>query len=215
MEAPPRGTQLPKANSNNNPEGKMSEPRGGSVSGSRPARNGAAPEPASGSAGPGRGLSRAHRPGAFLRPPLPLRRPGPAMPRLLLIFLLLVPHLGRATAPSPGNSTEPPRAVTRNETQSGTEHESGPRLSVGSGLPVLRRAVYVLSALSALAAFYFMLRAFRPRSEGPRNEPKTHFRLKKPQRKKYGLLSSQDENIELGSLDSDEDTVFESRNLRR
>ncbi|XP_074385139.1 protein FAM174C isoform X3 [Zonotrichia albicollis] len=200
MEAPPRGTQLPKANSNNNPEGKMSEPRGGSVSGSRPARNGAAPEPASGSAGPGRGLSRAHRPGAFLRPPLPLRRPGPAMPRLLLIFLLLVPHLGRATAPSPGNSTEPPRAVTRNETQSGTEHESGPRLSVGSGLPVLRRAVYVLSALSALAAFYFMLRAFR---------------LKKPQRKKYGLLSSQDENIELGSLDSDEDTVFESRNLRR
>ncbi|XP_064590501.1 protein FAM174C isoform X3 [Zonotrichia leucophrys gambelii] len=178
----------------------MSEPRGGSVSGSRPARNGAAPEPASGSAGPGRGLSRAHGPAAFLRPPLPLRRPGPAMPRLLLIFLLLVPHLGRATAPSPGNSTEPPRAVTRNETQSGTEHESGPRLSVGSGLPVLRRAVYVLSALSALAAFYFMLRAFR---------------LKKPQRKKYGLLSSQDENIELGSLDSDEDTVFESRNLRR
>ncbi|KAM6993322.1 protein FAM174C [Passerculus sandwichensis] len=139
------------------------------------------------------------------------------MPRLLLllIFLLLAPRLGRATAPSPGNSTEPPRAVTRNETQSGTEHQSGPRLSVGSGLPVLRRAVYVLSALSALAAFYFMLRAFRPRSEGPRNEPKTHFRLKKPQRKKYGLLSSQDENIELGSLDSDEDTVFESRNLRR
>lgn len=54
-----------------------------------------------------------------------------------------------------------------------------------------------------------------PRSEGSRNEPKTHFRLKKPQRKKYGLLSNQDDNIELGSLDSDEDTVFESRNLRR
>ncbi|XP_039551784.1 protein FAM174C isoform X3 [Passer montanus] len=163
-------------------------------------RNGAAPEPASGSAGPGRGLRRAHRPGAFLRPPLPLRRPGPAMPRLLLLLFLLVPHLGRAAAPSPGNSTEPPRAATGNDTHTEPEHESGPRLSVGSGLPVLRRAVYVLSALSALAAFYFMLRAFR---------------LKKPQRKKYGLLSSQDENIELGSLDSDEDTVFESRNLRR
>ncbi|XP_066061981.1 LOW QUALITY PROTEIN: protein FAM174C [Chamaea fasciata] len=198
----------------------MSEPRGGSVSGSRPARNGAAPEPASGSAGPGRCLRRAHRPGAFLRPPLPLRpRPGPAMPRLLLLLLLLifllVPHLGRAAAPSPGNSTVPPRAATGNETQTESEHESGPRLSVGSGLPVLRRAVYVLSALSALAALYFVLRAFRPRSEGSRNEPKTHFRLKKPQRKKYGLLSSQDENIELGSLDSDEDTVFETRNLRR
>nr|XP_012426735.4 protein FAM174C [Taeniopygia guttata] len=144
------------------------------------------------------------------------------MPRrllILLLFLLLAPHLGRAVAPSAGssagNSTEPPRAAPRNETQSVWEHEPGPRLSVGSGLPVLRRAVYVLSALSALAALYFMLRAVRPRSEGPRNKPKTHFRLKKPQRKKYGLLSSQDENIELGSLDSDEDTVFESRNLRR
>ncbi|XP_063260937.1 protein FAM174C isoform X3 [Prinia subflava] len=178
----------------------MSEPRSGSVSGSRPARNGAAPEPASGSAGPGRCLRRAHRPGAFLRPPLPLRRPGPAMPRLLLLLFLLIPHLGRAASPSPGNSTEPPRAATRNETQTESEHESGPRLSVGSGLPVLRRAVYVLSVVSALAALYFLLRAFR---------------LKKPQRKKYGLLSSQDENIELGSLDSDEDTVFETRNLRR
>ncbi|XP_068853297.1 protein FAM174C isoform X2 [Aphelocoma coerulescens] len=181
----------------------MSEPRGGSASGSRPARNGAAPEPASGSAGPGRCLRRAHRPGAFLRPPLPLRCPGPAMPRLLLLLLLLfllVPHLGRAAAPSPGNSTEPPRAAAGNETQSGSEHESGPRLSVGLGLPVLRRAVYVLSALSALAGLYFVLRAVR---------------LKKPQRKKYGLLSSHDENIELGSLDSDEDTVFETRNLRR
>ncbi|XP_066192163.1 protein FAM174C isoform X2 [Sylvia atricapilla] len=138
------------------------------------------------------------------------------MPRLLLLLiLLLVPLLGRAAAPSPGNSTEPLRAATGNETQTESEHESGPRPSVGSGLPVLRRAVYVLSALSALAALYFVLRAFRPRSEGSRNEPKTHFRLKKPQRKKYGLLSSQDENIELGSLDSDEDTVFETRNLRR
>lgn len=110
--------------------------------------------------------------GAFLRPPLPLRCPGPAMPRrllILLLFLLLVPHLGRAVAPSAGssagnsagNSTEPPRAAPRNETQSVWEREPGPRLSVGSGLPVLRRAVYVLSALSALAALYFMLRAVR------------------------------------------------------
>ncbi|XP_056368847.1 protein FAM174C isoform X2 [Oenanthe melanoleuca] len=145
------------------------------------------------------------------------------MPRLLLLLLfllsLLIPHLGRAAAPSPANSTanstELPRTTARNETQPGSEQESGPRLSLGSGLPVLRRAVYVLSALSALAALYFVLRAFRPRSEGPRNEPKTHFRLKKPQRKKYGLLSSQDDTIELGSLDSDEDTVFESRSLRR
>lgn len=54
-----------------------------------------------------------------------------------------------------------------------------------------------------------------PRPEGAGGERKPRFRLKKPQRKKYGLLSSYDENIELASLDSDEDTVFESRNLRR
>lgn len=53
------------------------------------------------------------------------------------------------------------------------------------------------------------------RSEGPRNEPKTRSRLKKPQRKKYGLLSNYDENIEMASFDSDEDTVFETKNLRR
>ncbi|KAF1546313.1 putative membrane protein C19orf24, partial [Eudyptes schlegeli] len=57
--------------------------------------------------------------------------------------------------------------------------------------------------------------SFSLRSEGPRNERKTHFRLKKPQRKKYGLLSNYDENIEMASFDSDEDTVFETRNLRR
>uniref|UniRef100_A0A8C6YRI7 Uncharacterized protein n=1 Tax=Nothoprocta perdicaria TaxID=30464 RepID=A0A8C6YRI7_NOTPE len=53
------------------------------------------------------------------------------------------------------------------------------------------------------------------RSERPRNELKTNFRLKKPQRKKYGLLSNYDENIEMASFDSDEDTVFETRNLKR
>lgn len=86
------------------------------------------------------------------------------MPRrllLLLLLFLLVPHLGRAAVPNPGNSTEPPRVTTRNDTQSGSEQKSGPRPSLGSGLPVLRRAIYVLSALSALAALYFVLRAFR------------------------------------------------------
>ncbi|OPJ86608.1 hypothetical protein AV530_006742 [Patagioenas fasciata monilis] len=95
----------------------------------------------------------------------------------------------------------------------GRRRPPGSALPLGSGLPVLKRAVYVLSGLSVLAALYFILRAFR--SQGPRNEHKTHFRLKKPQRKKYGLLANYDENIEMASLDSDEDTVFESKNLRR
>ncbi|KAM6369056.1 protein FAM174C [Pluvialis apricaria] len=146
-------------------------------------------------------------------------RPEPLC-RLLLLLLLL--HTGRAASPPPSaapsslNGTE---AAVGNETRPGpppaSQSPPGSVLPAGSGLPVLKRAVYVLSALSALAALYFLLRAFRPRSEGPRNERKTHSRLKKPQRKKYGLLSNYDENVEMASFDSDEDTVFETRNLRR
>ncbi|XP_040448162.1 protein FAM174C isoform X2 [Falco naumanni] len=142
----------------------------------------------------------------------------------LLCLLLLLGHAGRAASPappanlSPLNGTEAPRAAAGNGTRPGLPPASrrppGSGLPAASGLPVLKRAMYVLSALSALAALYFLLRAFRPRSEGPRNEHKTHSRLKKPQRKKYGLLSNYDENIEMASFDSDEDTVFETKNLR-
>uniref|UniRef100_A0A8B9S0E7 Family with sequence similarity 174 member C n=1 Tax=Accipiter nisus TaxID=211598 RepID=A0A8B9S0E7_9AVES len=146
-------------------------------------------------------------------------------PRRLCLLLLLLLHVARAASPappatpSPLNATEAPRAAAGNGTWPGpspaSQRPPGSGLWAGSGLPVLKRAVYVLSALSLLAALYFLLRAFRPRSGGPRNERKTHFRLKKPQRKKYGLLSNYDENIEMASFDSDEDTVFETRNLRR
>ncbi|XP_035427293.1 protein FAM174C isoform X2 [Cygnus atratus] len=119
-------------------------------------------------------------------------------PRCLLLILLLLLLQGSwaatPTALAPLNATEVPRVAAGNGTRPGL----GPL--PGLGLPVLKRALYVLSALSALAAFYFLLRAVR---------------LKKPQRKKYGLLSNYDENIEMASLDSDEDTVFETRNLRR
>ncbi|XP_040448164.1 protein FAM174C isoform X3 [Falco naumanni] len=127
----------------------------------------------------------------------------------LLCLLLLLGHAGRAASPappanlSPLNGTEAPRAAAGNGTRPGLPPASrrppGSGLPAASGLPVLKRAMYVLSALSALAALYFLLRAFR---------------LKKPQRKKYGLLSNYDENIEMASFDSDEDTVFETKNLR-
>lgn len=38
--------------------------------------------------------------------------------------------------------------------------------------------------------------------------------LKKPQRRRYGLLANTEDPTEMASLDSDEETVFESRNLR-
>lgn len=122
-------------------------------------------------------------------------RPEPRCLLLILLLLLLHSWAATLTAPVPLNATEvPPRAAAGNGTR------PGPGPLPGLGLPVLKRALYVLSALSALAAFYFLLRAVR---------------LKKPQRKKYGLLSNYDENIEMASLDSDEETVFETRNLRR
>ncbi|XP_075758791.1 protein FAM174C [Pelodiscus sinensis] len=118
--------------------------------------------------------------------------------RLLLLLLGLAAcalpgPLRPATAAPPANGTAPPG-----------NHSAGGGLRGldlwGPPLPALRRGLYVLSGLGGLAALYFLLRALR---------------LKKPQRKKYGLLSNYDENMELGSLDSDEDTVFETRNLRR
>lgn len=39
-------------------------------------------------------------------------------------------------------------------------------------------------------------------------------RLKKPQRRRYGLLTNKEEHEEMVSLDSEEETVFETRNLR-
>lgn len=43
----------------------------------------------------------------------------------------------------------------------------------------------------------------------------TMCRLKKPQRRRYGLLANTEDPTEMASLDSgDEETVFETRNLR-
>ncbi|XP_032296898.1 protein FAM174C [Coturnix japonica] len=132
----------------------------------------------------------------------------PAMlrPQPLYVLLLLL-HGGRAG--SPNNGTETPREAEGNGTR------TGGGLLPASGLPVLRRAVFVVSALSVLAALYFVLRTFRSRPDGRRREPSAAFRWKKPQRKKYGLLSSSDDRVEMASLDSEEDTVFETQNLRR
>ncbi|XP_064030870.1 protein FAM174C isoform X1 [Pogoniulus pusillus] len=154
-------------------------------------------------------------------------RPRPLCLLLLLLLPLLLLHGCRADAPAPAatpsplNSTEAPRGAAGNGTRQdpllvpASRRPPASGLLPGSGLPVLKRAVYVLSALSLLAALYFLLRAFRPRSEGPRPERKTRSRLKKPQRRKYGLLSSYEQQLEMASLDSDEETVFETRSLRR
>ncbi|XP_026554874.1 uncharacterized membrane protein C19orf24 homolog [Pseudonaja textilis] len=71
----------------------------------------------------------------------------------------------------------------------------------GLGLPALHRALYVLAGLAGIGFLYYL---------GGRT-----FRARKPPRKKYGLLSNSEDPMEMASLESDEDTVFEIRNLRR
>ncbi|XP_034278550.1 protein FAM174C isoform X2 [Pantherophis guttatus] len=71
----------------------------------------------------------------------------------------------------------------------------------GLGLPALHRALYVLAGLAGIGFLYYL---------GGRT-----FRTRKPPRKKYGLLSNSEDPMEMASLESDEDTVFEIRNLRR
>ncbi|XP_040179639.1 protein FAM174C [Rana temporaria] len=75
------------------------------------------------------------------------------------------------------------------------------QLSFFNNYKMLQRAFYVLIGISVLAVLYFVIR--------------TCSMKKKPQRKKYGLLSDYDENMELGSMESDEEKIFESRNIRR
>ncbi|CAM4700860.1 unnamed protein product [Eretmochelys imbricata] len=123
---------------------------------------------------------------------------------LLPLLLFLLGACAVSSSPGPGGTSPPPgtTAVANGTGPAGNHSDSGVRGLdlLGGRLPAVQRGFYVLSGLCVLAALYFLVRALR---------------LKKPQRKKYGLLSNYDENMELGSLDSDEDTVFETRNLRR
>uniref|UniRef100_A0A8C0KUH5 Family with sequence similarity 174 member C n=1 Tax=Canis lupus dingo TaxID=286419 RepID=A0A8C0KUH5_CANLU len=105
---------------------------------------------------------------------------------------------GCARSRRPQRLLSPSPAVT-NGSQPGSPHNSTharPPASPGSSL---LRFFYVLTGLSGLAALYFLIRAFR---------------LKKPQRRRYGLLANTDDPTDMASLDSDEEIVFETRNLR-
>ncbi|XP_041087032.1 membrane protein FAM174-like [Polyodon spathula] len=68
---------------------------------------------------------------------------------------------------------------------------------------MIRRAFCVLIGITATGVLYFIIRAVR---------------LKKAPKKKYGLLSSYDDTVEIKHLeesDEDGDTVYEARSLRR
>ncbi|KAJ8277473.1 hypothetical protein GJAV_G00075530 [Gymnothorax javanicus] len=76
------------------------------------------------------------------------------------------------------------------------------KLNVDSSM--IQRALYVLIGITIIGVFYFLLRAVRLKK-------KTH------QKKKYGLLSNQEDNMEMAPFESDEEdtTVYEAKALRR
>ncbi|XP_042335226.1 protein FAM174C [Sceloporus undulatus] len=103
-------------------------------------------------------------------------------------------HEGPAAPTAP--STE--EAATTSGSSSGLS--SSPS-GLGLGLSALHRALYVVAVLVGFGLLYYV---------GGRA-----LRTRKPPRKKYGLLSNSEDPMEMASLESDEDTVFETRNLRR
>ncbi|XP_017728524.1 PREDICTED: uncharacterized membrane protein C19orf24 homolog [Rhinopithecus bieti] len=124
-------------------------------------------------------------------------------PLLLLPLALLLAALScgakEASPPGPAQVTLSPPLVVTNGSQPGALHNSthaGPPVSPGSAV---KRSFYVILGFCGLAVLYFLIRAFR---------------LKKPQRRRYGLLANTEDPTEMASLDSDEETVFESSNLR-
>ncbi|XP_045399541.1 protein FAM174C [Lemur catta] len=128
-------------------------------------------------------------------------RPVPALLLLLLPALLLVRGLGVAVSlpPRPAQAAVSSLPAVTNGSQPGTPHNSTHARPPGPPGSPLLRSFYVLTGLCGLAALYFLIRAFR---------------LKKPQRRRYGLLANTEDPTEMASMDSDEETVFETRNLR-
>ncbi|XP_023572607.1 uncharacterized membrane protein C19orf24 homolog [Octodon degus] len=124
--------------------------------------------------------------------------------RSLLLFLALLSVLCAAkttTSPSPQPAPAAPSLPPSpaNGSQPGAPHNSTHSWPAGATGSPLLRSFLVLTGLAGLALVYFLFRAFR---------------LRKPQRRRYGLLSNTEDPRDMASLDSEEETVFESRNLR-
>ncbi|XP_074160968.1 protein FAM174C isoform X1 [Sminthopsis crassicaudata] len=116
-------------------------------------------------------------------------------PRLLLFALLFRAGVWASEMPLSPSVTNGSSMVV----SAAPHNETRVVLPSSGGGQILKRSIYVLTGFCALAALYFLIRAFR---------------IKKPQRKKYGLLSNTDDHMDMASMESDEETVFETRNLR-
>ncbi|KAM4858613.1 protein FAM174C [Urocitellus parryii] len=125
---------------------------------------------------------------------------GPRVPPALLLLLPALLCWAEDAAPSQPAPAPSPQPATTNGSLPDEPHNRTHAWVPGAQGSALLRSFYVLTGLCGLAALYFLIRAFR---------------LKKPQRRRYGLLANTEDPTEMASLDSgDEETVFETRNLR-
>lgn len=122
---------------------------------------------------------------------------GPVLPAAAAAALCLALALALTLALPPARADN----VTE---QSGTGTASTPPRAAGGSSEgsVIGRAVAVALGVSGLGLVYLLVRGLR---------------LKKRQRKKYGLLSSFDDHVEMAPMDTDDDdtTLFEAKSLRR
>ncbi|XP_031951688.1 membrane protein FAM174A [Corvus moneduloides] len=145
----------------------------------------------------------------------------PALPRLLagpllvLLVLLEAARCGEATALHPRDaattSPRPTEAAGGAATRSSSSRSSSSRLAEVSvppeqGQPMTQRALSVLVLASAALIVYFVIRTVRLR----RRNRKT---------RRYGVLDTHIENMELTPLEQDNDdddtTVFDANHPRR
>ncbi|XP_034567286.1 protein FAM174C [Notolabrus celidotus] len=104
---------------------------------------------------------------------------------------------------SPAAAPAVPRpAVTNSSGVNSTQSTRGMFNNLNVDSSMIQRALYVLIGITMIGVLYFLIRAVR---------------LKRPaQRKKYGLLSNQDDSVEMDGMESEEDdTLYEARSLRR
>ncbi|KAK1342956.1 hypothetical protein QTO34_015724 [Cnephaeus nilssonii] len=125
--------------------------------------------------------------------------PRSLLPTLLLSVLLFGTQGAASSSPRLAQTTLSPSQALTNGSQPGAPHNSTHPSPPGSPGSQILRSFYVLSGFLSLAVLYFLIRALR---------------LKKPQRRSYGLLANTEDPTDMASLDSDEETVFETRNLR-
>uniref|UniRef100_UPI00398E4839 protein FAM174C-like isoform X1 n=2 Tax=Pristiophorus japonicus TaxID=55135 RepID=UPI00398E4839 len=123
------------------------------------------------------------------------------------VFLVLAAALGLSLLLLPvAAGPEIPRAEARPGNSTARNSSGGGKLGSPHSLtpPALRRALWVLLGVSGIGGLYLTVRGLRTA------------RLKKTQRKKYGLLSSYDDHVEMAPMDTDDDdTIFEAKSMRR